>query len=686
MRFHKLNATFGTLQRRTLTFAPGLNVIEAPNEAGKSTLAAFLRTMLYGIDTRDRGALADKRRYQPRSGAPMQGTLDLDTEAFGAITLQRDTVRASSPMGRFSATYTGTGEPVAALNAADCGEMLLGAPREVYERSAFIRQSALAVDGNAELERRIESLITTGEEGISYSEASAALKKQRNERRYSRGGRIPTLEREIASDAAMLAELQRLRAEQSDAADALETLRQRESVLREALHAHEIADVQEQFVTREYARRDAEEAERRTAQFADMLTEMHVPSQETLIENRHRLAAADELSNQLAETARAQQDAQTALGRFLAAPKPPRLPLAAVACFVLCISCAALSAAAILTDTVYPALRWVIVPALVFAMLFAVITARARAARQLHTKQSESLTSALRNTEAACDALKAQIERTMAQVYADIPVGDAERAKAYVRENLARRETLTQLEGDAQRKRQAYELLPRPVLKDVPARPVTRPAQPPEALHAELARVTEEAAAAKSRADFAAGRSRAIGDAGELEAALAQKREALAQAQAEYDALTRAIDALEQANAALQNRFSPELGRHAAEYFSALTGGKYDAVALDRSFHALTTEAGGGIAHDALYLSQGAGDQLYLAVRLAICDMVLPADRRAPLVLDDALVSFDDGRCHAALDLLCRVAETRQVLLLTCQHREAAYLAGRENVQILSLL
>ena len=40
------------------------------------------------------------------------------------------------------------------------------------------------------------------------------------------------------------------------------------------------------------------------------------------------------------------------------------------------------------------------------------------------------------------------------------------------------------------------------------------------------------------------------------------------------------------------------------------------------------------------------------------------------LVLDDALVMFDDDRLRLALRLLQREAENRQILLFTCQHRE----------------
>ena len=58
MDFQHIEATFGKLEYRSLSFSKGLNIIEAPNESGKSTLLAFLRVMLYGFPPRERGALA----------------------------------------------------------------------------------------------------------------------------------------------------------------------------------------------------------------------------------------------------------------------------------------------------------------------------------------------------------------------------------------------------------------------------------------------------------------------------------------------------------------------------------------------------------------------------------------------------------------------------------------------------
>ena len=173
-----------------------------------------------------------------------------------------------------------------------------------------------------------------------------------------------------------------------------------------------------------------------------------------------------------------------------------------------------------------------------------------------------------------------------------------------------------------------------------------------------------------------------MGDRLELEAQAEDLERKRALAQEEYDAIALALQELDAANTELQTRFSPALGRRAGELFDALTGGRYHRVLLDEDLNA-AAEGDGAAARSAALLSQGAADQLYLALRLALCELVLPADKAAPLVLDDALTSFDDARMAAALELLVQTAQTRQVLLFTCQKRESVYLQNRENVHII---
>ena len=73
------------------------------------------------------------------------------------------------------------------------------------------------------------------------------------------------------------------------------------------------------------------------------------------------------------------------------------------------------------------------------------------------------------------------------------------------------------------------------------------------------------------------------------------------------------------------------------------------------------------VLHAAQWRSEGTIDQLYFALRLAVAKELTP---EAPLILDDALVRFDDIRHAAAMDILRQEAEEKQIILFTCQSRE----------------
>ena len=104
--------------------------------------------------------------------------------------------------------------------------------------------------------------------------------------------------------------------------------------------------------------------------------------------------------------------------------------------------------------------------------------------------------------------------------------------------------------------------------------------------------------------------------------------------------------------------------------FKELTGERYNAVILDRAFRMAAEPQGDTVYRDTQFLSAGAADQLYLALRLAVAEELTPS---SPLVLDDALVRFDDSRLASAMEILKEEAQNKQVILFTCQSREAAY-------------
>ena len=170
-----------------------------------------------------------------------------------------------------------------------------------------------------------------------------------------------------------------------------------------------------------------------------------------------------------------------------------------------------------------------------------------------------------------------------------------------------------------------------------------------------------------------------------MDARLDEIQEASARLQGDYDAIEVAMEALKEADDQLHARFSPQLSQTAAGYFQQLTQGRFSQVALDRSFNVTVRETGALADRPLALLSQGTADQLYLALRLAVADLVLPSPQACPLILDDALLSFDDDRLAVVLHLLTELAEDRQILLFTCQHREFFMLEDRPEITTVTL-
>ena len=729
MEIHYLNATFGRLEQQELHLHPGLNLICAPNESGKSTWSAFIRTMLYGLSTRDRGPLADKNRYAPWSGAAMQGRMDLLADGR-ACTLLRNTRRANAPMGGFSCTYTGTATPVEGLTALNAGEQLLGVPREVFERSAFIGQNALAVQHDTELERRISALITTGEEDASYTESYERLKKQLNRRRSNRtNGQIPVLEREIDRVQETLREVDALQQQARQAQEETDALERRVAALQRQATQQQTQQRQAQVNAYRDAVQAAEDAQRR----ADALTHAAAALPEdtalSLLEGQAaalppELSALAEKRRAAEDTRRAAEDTRAAweahplypddaaaLERRADAITPGKAPslFLPIADAVLLVICAVLT---VLFRNASPQ-RWIFAGMAVLAAGLTVfsIFLRRRAIREGHAlaehqraaleeqiaeylplrQQAADDAEAARRAQALADdaeeTCRARLTALLVQVRRFAPeaagLSDAQTALAEMRRRRSALAAAQQQAREAALYRDALRGQLTEAELSQPAAIITPDTA--EDVTEALAQAQQALTEARRRYDTLLGRIRALDSSSDLTAQLSQKQEELARLQEEYDAIALAMTALERANTTLQNRFSPALGARAAEIFAALTAGKYDKVLLSSDLSLSAEAAGDPMSRSIQQLSQGAADQLYLAVRLAICDMVLPAEKHVPLILDDALVTFDDDRLRAALDYLLSESKNRQILLFTCHDRERAYLQGRENVSVIRL-
>ncbi len=729
---HRMYANFGCLDRQTLELGSGLNIIEAPNESGKSTWCAFLIAMLYGINSRERdrnGFIAEKNRCIPWNGSAVQGRLDCRCGGQ-ELTLLRGTRRSGAPMGAFRALYTDTGDEVPGLTGELCGEQLLGVSREVFERSAMIRQAGLPIQQDAELERRIAALITSGEEDTSYSEAAQQLRRQLNRRQHNKTGQIPALEEQLSDLKSRQAEAGRLNQQVAALRSKERQLQEQEQALRGRLA--------------QYARREAKAAAQRAEALKSSLEAEQIPENETIGRLRGAIVnletvrksvsrardERDEAARALLRAEAAVQEgpfagltAERAQAEAAASPSvtPPLFP--ALAVLLLAVGLGA-AAGYLLFRFGDPHSGWQApLPWAAFAgfsviglLLFRLMRRRAKAAAQTAAlikrfgtadpqaiqAQAAQYCAALQARDAAQRAadLKAAAADTLSRTLTSNEQGillevrrfaptafDIPTADLLLRRCAARRKEL----AEAERASQESALHCRLLEQQAP------PAAAPEAAEAEdtlsapqdreppeqsLAQIRDELEQVRSQAERLSGQLAVLGDPMELAAREEQLTRQLQQARQEYSALLRASRALDRANTALQSRFSPALGKRTAEIFAQLTDSRYKGVVLDRSFHFSAEPAGDPTYRDIQLLSAGASDQLYLAARLAICELVLPRERGIPLILDDALANFDQARAEAALSWLRKEAAARQILLFTCHEREARFFAGDPEVRV----
>ncbi|MFY9629800.1 MAG: hypothetical protein WAK03_16850, partial [Methylocystis sp.] len=189
--------------------------------------------------------------------------------------------------------------------------------------------------------------------------------------------------------------------------------------------------------------------------------------------------------------------------------------------------------------------------------------------------------------------------------------------------------------------------------------------------------------AAKARDALAAGHD-AAGAAHDKAEAGAQLVGVASRWLARVAAARLATYAIERHRAAVQD---PLLTR-ASALFAIATNGAFERLSADydeSDAPMLVGQRGNGSRVPVAGMSEGARDQLFLALRLALLE--LRSGEPLPFIGDDLLASFDDARTARALGLLAEFGHTRQAILFT-HHRHVAEIARNlpgANVDLIEL-
>jgi len=699
MKIYSMTATFGKLEHETLTLTPGLNIIHAPNEWGKSTWCAFLVAMLYGIETKERttkATLADKERYAPWSGSPMSGRMDLQWNGRD-ITIERSS-KGRSVFGIFRAYETDTGLEIPELRADNCGQMLLGVEKSVFTRSGFLRLTDLPVTQDETLRRRLNALVTTGDESGTADALSQNLRDLKNRVRANRAnGLLPQAEAQRASLEGKLAELQQLQAQsrritqrQQELEAHQQQLKNHQAALeyeKNRAYAGKLAEAEAQAVQAE-AQLEAAKAKCQGLPEADTADSMLLRLDQ-LQSGMNALQMDAQLLPEVPkapEICRALQTRDTAADEAaytqVAAQAKKKLPM------ILGILLAVLSLALVLIP------HWgglLGAAAGCIAGILLIVTNRiscrkasdkARAleetyypltpgtwvqAAQAAQAAQEEYEAALESYEAERSAIAARakvLKEENEALTGGLPLAQCRQVYLDARDSWLR---LSEARKEHYRAAQLVQAL-RTSHKEV------APAPFPDSLthtEAETARLLSdcgwEQRQLHERLGHCKARMEALGSGEALAGQLEAVNHRIEELEDTYAALEIAQQTLTRAAAELQRRFAPRISQRAQEIFRKLTDGRYTRLTLADD---LTVHAGAGdedTLHSALWRSDGTMDQLYLALRLAVSEALTP---EAPLILDDALVRFDDQRLREAIDLLLEASEHKQVILFSCQTRE----------------
>lgn len=159
---------------------------------------------------------------------------------------------------------------------------------------------------------------------------------------------------------------------------------------------------------------------------------------------------------------------------------------------------------------------------------------------------------------------------------------------------------------------------------------------------------------------------------------LEENRQELERGQKRYNALCLAYDTLALAMEEMSRDFAPHLTRAVGANLALLTDGKYDTLLIDKDYDIRVCGPDSPGGRELEYFSAGTVDQIYLAFRLALVD-IISGEEPLPLILDDCFCHYDDRRLEAAMEMLAKISGKYQILLLTCQNREENFLKKIAN-------
>ncbi|BBY73568.1 hypothetical protein MPRF_04670 [Mycolicibacterium parafortuitum] len=251
MRIDRVTGTaFGPFRGATLEFAPGLNVVHGPNEAGKSSWFNATYSALAGRRKyKGRGSAAEtefRNRHKPWSGSKWAVGVAVTLDDDRRLAITQDLAKGEWTIVDGS-TARAVSEAELLTDASLDGTRLLGLNRQSARSTIFTGQADIlrVRDDAGELQELLERAASTGATDATADAALAWLKDRRTEwvGVAHIGSRPLRSSRTALEDAREIAETRR-----DDLAELLETIANRQKLAAPLVKARAKVELSERFV------------------------------------------------------------------------------------------------------------------------------------------------------------------------------------------------------------------------------------------------------------------------------------------------------------------------------------------------------------------------------------------------------------------------------------------------------
>ncbi|TYQ14819.1 UNVERIFIED_CONTAM: AAA domain-containing protein [Acetivibrio alkalicellulosi] len=138
--------------------------------------------------------------------------------------------------------------------------------------------------------------------------------------------------------------------------------------------------------------------------------------------------------------------------------------------------------------------------------------------------------------------------------------------------------------------------------------------------------------------------------------------------------INMAIETLEESSVDIKKNNIPYLSKKTSEIMGKITKNRYSDIKSDANLILKTMCKETGNIVDVSMLSIGTIDQVYLALRLALVQLIERDGEKLPIIMDEIFAYFDDSRIENTIKLLNELMDRRQVIIFTCKKREVEWL------------